>query len=207
MTRKGVAVIGIPGDLASAATDKGLSSPCIFPAPAEICPSPGELQQLASLLNHAVKITLFCGIGAKDAHDELVELAGLLNAPVAYSFKNKMEIQYDNPYEVGMTVCWECLPDMIVWLEAEVLLMLGTDFPYASFIPEHNTIVQVDINPERLGRRAKIQMGALRGYKNDLAGSYSSDRTACRRFFPEKTVGGLCKSEKTVEHLCRRKGE
>lgn len=168
LTRKGVAVIGIPGDLASAATDKGLSSPCIFPAPAEICPSPEELQQLASLLNHAVKITLFCGIGAKDAHDELVELAGLLNAPVAYSFKSKMEIQYDNPYEVGMTGLLGMPSGYDSMHEAEMLFMLGTDFPYASFMPEHNTIVQVDINPERLGRRAKIQMGLCGDIKTTL---------------------------------------
>lgn len=168
VTHKGVAVLGVPGDLASAATDKGLTSPCVFPAPAEICPSPSELQQLASLLNHSVKVTLFCGIGAKDAHDELLELAGLLNAPVAYSFKSKMEIQYDNPYEVGMTGLLGMPSGYESMHKAEVLLLLGTDFPYASFMPEHNTIVQVDVRPERLGRRAKIQMGLCGDIKTTL---------------------------------------
>lgn len=168
VTHKGVAVLGVPGDLASAAADKGLTSPCVFPAPAEICPSSSELQQLASLLNHSVKVTLFCGIGAKDAHDELLELAGLLNAPVAYSFKSKMEIQYDNPYEVGMTGLLGMPSGYESMHKAEVLLLLGTDFPYASFMPEHNTIVQVDVRPERLGRRAKIQMGLCGDIKTTL---------------------------------------
>lgn len=159
LCRRGVAVVGLPGDLAAASTDKALSSHCVFPAPAEIVPPEKEVRELADILNNADKVTLFCGIGAKDAHNELVQLSGLLNAPVAYSFKSKMEIQYDNPNEVGMTGLLGMPSGYESMHKADVLLMLGTDFPYASFLPVHNRIIQVDIKPERLGRRAKIERG------------------------------------------------
>ena len=112
---------------------------------------------------------MFCGIGAKDAHNELVELSKLLNAPVAYSFKSKMEIQYDNPNEVGMTGLLGMPSGYYSMHEAEVLLLLGTDFPYEAFMPQHNTIVQVDINPNRLGRRARVKMGLCGDVKDTLA--------------------------------------
>lgn len=120
------------------------------------------------MLNGAEKVTLFCGIGAKDAHKELVELSGLLNAPVAYSFKTKMEIQYGNPNEVGMTGLLGMPSGYYSMHEAEVLLLLGTDFPYETFMPQNNTIVQVDINPNHLGRRAKLKMGLCGDVKDTL---------------------------------------
>ena len=92
-----------PGDLAAENATAGLSSTFSFPTRQRVCPAEQEIRELADLLNNAKKVTLYCGIGAKDAHSELVQLAKLLNAPVAYSFKGKMEIQYDNPNEVGMT--------------------------------------------------------------------------------------------------------
>lgn len=106
-------------------------------------------------------MTLYCGIGAKDAHPELVQLAKLLNAPVAYSFKGKMEINTINRTRMGMTGLLGMPSGYYSMHEAEVLVLLGTDFPYEAFMPESNTIVQVDINPNRLGRRAKISNGAL----------------------------------------------
>ncbi|HBO26688.1 MULTISPECIES: thiamine pyrophosphate-dependent enzyme [Culturomica] len=168
ITRKGVAVVGLPGDLAADTTDNLSSSPCVFPVSVRACPSFDELQELADILNNAEKVTLFCGIGAKDAHDELIQLAGLLNAPVAYSFKSKMEIQYDNPNEVGMTGLLGMPSGYESMHEADVLLMLGTDFPYASFMPVHNRIIQIDIRPERLGRRAKIERGLCGDIKTTL---------------------------------------
>ena len=162
VSASGVAVIGVPGDV----TARGAED--IFSTHPSICPSDEELEALAALLNGKEKITLFCGIGAKDAHAEVVELSRRLNAPVAYSFKSKMEIQYDNPNEVGMTGLLGMPSGYDSMHEAEVLVMLGTDFPYAAFMPEHNTIVQVDIKPERLGRRAKVAMGLCGDVKSTL---------------------------------------
>lgn len=165
---RGVGVIGLPGDLTSKTASEGESSQLPFPTRQRVCPSTEEINELADLLNKAEKVTLFCGIGAKDAHKELVELSHLLNAPVAYSFKSKMEIQYDNPNEVGMTGLLGMPSGYYSMHEAEVLLLLGTDFPYEAFMPQNNTIVQVDIKANRLGRRAKIKMGLCGDVKDTL---------------------------------------
>ena len=165
---RGVGVIGLPGDLTSMTASEGESSQLPFPTRQRVCPSAEEIGKLADLLNKAEKVTLFCGIGAKDAHKELVELSRLLNAPVAYSFKSKMEIQYDNPNEVGMTGLLGMPSGYYSMHEAEVLLLLGTDFPYEAFMPQNNTIVQVDIKANRLGRRAKIKMGLCGDVKDTL---------------------------------------
>lgn len=165
---RGIGVIGLPGDLTSKTATSGESSQQPFPTKQRVCPSAEEIDALADLLNKAEKVTIFCGIGAKDAHKELVELSLRLNAPVAYSFKSKMEIQYDNPNEVGMTGLLGMPSGYYSMHEAEVLLLLGTDFPYEAFMPQNNTIVQVDIKANRLGRRAKIKMGLCGDVKDTL---------------------------------------
>ena len=154
LCRHGVGVIGVPGDVTAKDAAEIYTSRQAFVTTPSIRPSDEELEKLAALLNGKTKITLFCGIGAKDAHAEVVELSRRLNAPVAYSFKSKMEIQYDNPNEVGMTGLLGMPSGYDSMHEAEVLVMLGTDFPYAPFMPENNTIVQIDIKPERLGQKS-----------------------------------------------------
>ena len=124
VTRRGVAVIGLPGDLAMKDTGEILSSSSVFQARADVCPPEAELQKLADLLNDTSTVTLFCGIGAKDAHEEIVELSQRLHAPVAYSFKSKMEIQYDNPNEVGMSGLLGMPSGYESMHAADVLLML-----------------------------------------------------------------------------------
>lgn len=168
ISSRGVGVIGLPGDLTSMSASEGPTSRQPFPTKQRVCPSPDEIEELAALLNNAEKVTLFCGVGAKEGHKELVELSKRLNAPVAYSFKSKMDIQYDNPNEVGMTGLLGMPSGYYSMHEAEVLLLLGTDFPYEAFMPQHNTIVQVDINPNRLGRRAKLKMGLCGDVKDTL---------------------------------------
>ena len=125
----------------------------------EVCPSEEDLAQLADMLNKHTRITLFCGIGCRGAHEEVIALSEKLNAPVVYTFKGKMEVQYENPYEVGMTGLLGMPSGHYSMHEAEVLLMLGTDFPYSAFLPDDIKIAQIDIKPERLGRRAKVDIG------------------------------------------------
>ena len=159
VTRKGVSVIGLPGDLAKASAVAVDSSVINYPAPPEVCPSEEDLAQLADMLNKHTRITLFCGIGCRGAHEEVIALSEKLNAPVVYTFKGKMEVQYKNPYEVGMTGLLGMPSGYYSMHEAEVLLMLGTDFPYSAFLPDDIKIAQIDIKPERLGRRAKVDIG------------------------------------------------
>ena len=159
VTRKGVSVIGLPGDLAKASAVTVDSSVINYPAPPEVCPSEEDLAQLADMLNKHTRIPLFCGIGCRGAHEEVIALSEKLNAPVVYTFKGKMEVQYENPYEVGMTGLLGMPSGYYSMHEAEVLLMLGTDFPYSAFLPDDIKIAQIDIKPERLGRRAKVDIG------------------------------------------------
>ena len=159
ISRKGVSVVGLPGDLAKLPAASVESSVINYPVVPEVCPATEDLEQLADLLNNHKRITLFCGIGCRGAHEEVIALSEKLNAPVVYTFKGKMEVQHDNPYEVGMTGLLGMPSGYYSMHEAEVLLMLGTDFPYSAFLPTDIKIAQIDIKPERLGRRAKVDIG------------------------------------------------
>lgn len=168
ITRKGVSVVGLPGDLAKEPAATVESSVHNYPVTPVVCPAERELMRLADLLNSHQRITLFCGIGCTGAHEEIIALAGKLKAPIAYTFKGKMEVQYENPYEVGMTGLLGMPSGYYSMHEAEVLVMLGTDFPYSAFLPDDIKIVQVDIKAERLGRRAKVDMGLCGDVKTTL---------------------------------------
>lgn len=159
LARKGVAVVGLPGDLAKEPATQVESSVHNYPVTPAVCPAKEDLMRLAELLNDHERITLFCGIGCTGAHEEIIALAEKLKAPIAYTFKGKMEVQYENPYEVGMTGLLGMPSGYYSMHEAEVLVMLGTDFPYSAFLPNDIKIAQVDIKAERLGRRAKVDIG------------------------------------------------
>jgi pyruvate dehydrogenase (quinone) len=122
-------------------------------------PSDADLAQLADLLNGAKKVALFCGIGCAGAHDEVVALAEKLKAPVGYSFRGKEWVEHDNPNAVGMSGLLGWGAAYQAMHQCDVLLLLGTDFPYESFLPTDRKIAQVDIRAERLGRRSRLDLG------------------------------------------------
>lgn len=207
ISQKGVGVIGLPGDLTFKNSEDSDSSQRPFPTFQRTVPSATEIEELAALLNGAGKVTLFCGIGAKDAHKELVELSKLLLAPVAYSFKGKMEIQYDNPNEVGLTGLLGMPSGYDSMHEAEVLLMLGTDFPYDTFLPEHNEIVQIDIKAERLGRRAKLKMGLCGDVRDTLRLLIPFIRQKTDDSFLQTQLAQYRKVHETFESTAKKKGK
>jgi pyruvate dehydrogenase (quinone) len=166
--KKGVAVLGLPGDVTSLPAVDIDSSTGNFFSKATICPASEELQALADLINKNPRICIFCGIGAADAHDEVVALAALLKAPVGFSFRGKMDIEYDNPYEVGMTGLLGLPSAYHSMHESDLVLLLGTDFPYTQFYPQDKKIVQIDIKPENLGRRTKLTMGLFGDVKTSV---------------------------------------
>jgi pyruvate dehydrogenase (quinone) len=166
--RKGVSVVGLPGDIAKMDAEEIDTSTQNYKSVAVIRPTDADLQSLASLIDQHHKITIFCGIGAAEAHDEVVELSQKLNAPVGYSFRGKMEIQYDNPNEIGMTGLLGLPAAFHSMHESDLLVLLGTDFPYTQFMPTDCKIVQVDIKPERIGRRAKVDVGLQGSIKDTL---------------------------------------
>ena len=166
--QKGVAVLGLPGDITNLPAVEAETTTTLFRNNPVVRPSENELLQLAELLNSHKKVTIYCGLGAAEAHDEIIQLAEKLKSPVAYSYKAKMAIQFDNPYAVGLTGLLGIPSAFQSMHECELLILLGTDFPYTPFMPVDNKIVQIDIKPENLGRRAKLDMGLCGDVKNTL---------------------------------------
>jgi pyruvate dehydrogenase (quinone) len=160
-SQNGVAVLGLPGDLAALQAVESVAAKTSFSTVPVMLPQQADLQELAELINSSTKITLFCGIGCRHAHDEVVALAEKIKAPVGYSFRGKMYVQHNNPNEVGMTGLLGLPSAYHAMQECELLILLGTDFPYANFIPKNIKIVQVDSRAEVLGRRAKVNMGLV----------------------------------------------
>ncbi|MCX2429178.1 thiamine pyrophosphate-dependent enzyme [Pedobacter sp. GR22-10] len=167
--QKGVAVFGLPGDVAKMDAVESETSMQLFKSRPVIRPQDSDLHLLANCLNEGKKITIYCGIGAAEAHDEVVALAEKLKAPVGFSFRGKMGIQYNNPYEIGMTGLLGQPSAYHSMHESDVVLLLGTDFPYQNFMPEKNKIIQIDESPERIGRRAKLHMGLCGDIKDSIA--------------------------------------
>ncbi|GAB3906386.1 thiamine pyrophosphate-dependent enzyme [Mucilaginibacter boryungensis] len=166
--KKGVAVVGLPGDVTSMDAEEISTAMQVFNPTARMLPTDADLKQLASLINKHNKVTIFAGIGAKDAHDEVVALSQKVHAPVGYSFRGKMSIQYDNPNEVGMTGLLGLPSAFHSMHNCDLLLLLGTDFPYTPFMPTECEIVQLDTNPANIGRRAKVTMGLQGTVKDTL---------------------------------------
>ena len=166
LMRREVAVLGLPGDLAAKEAVPGATTGVLLPTQGVYRPQDNELKALAELIKASEKITIYCGIGAKKAHDQVVRLASVIKAPVAYSFKSKLAIAYDNPYEIGMTGLLGLPSAYTAMHDSDLLILLGTDFPYANFMPSDCRIVQVDARAERIGRRAQVDM-ALGGDVGD----------------------------------------
>ncbi len=161
--QRGVAVIVIPGDVALRPAPKRGVSPNLglLPPPPVVTPASGELEALASLLNHGGRVTLFCGRGCAGAHASLMQLAEALKSPIVHALGGKEYVEYDNPYDVGMTGFIGFSSGYAAMHACDVLLMLGTDFPYKQFLPTDAKIAQVDIRPENLGRRCKLDLGLV----------------------------------------------
>jgi pyruvate dehydrogenase (quinone) len=170
--RRGVSVVVIPGDVAlQPAVDVPLPlATGLLPRPAVSVPADADLDQLAGMLNGDQRVTLFCGAGCAGVHDEVVALAERLKAPVVHALRGKEHIEWDNPYDVGMTGLIGFSSGYYAMLDCDVLLLLGTDFPYTQFYPNHSArIVQIDIRPGNLGRRAAIELGLVGDVKATLA--------------------------------------
>ncbi len=159
VSKRGVSVIVLSGDVAAMEAPSNAFAHGLVTALPVVRPADADLARLADLLNKGRKVTLFCGSGCAGAHDEVVALAEKLKAPVGYAFRGKEWVEYDNSCAVGMS-------GLLGWGAAykamhacDVLLLLGTDFPYDTFMPTNPQVAQIDIRPERLGRRSKLDLG------------------------------------------------
>jgi pyruvate dehydrogenase (quinone) len=162
---RGVSVVVIPGDVAlqpaSSAPTPKVSG--LLPPSAIVTPAPADLDRLAALLNSKARVTVLCGSGCQGAHDQLIALGERLKAPMVHALRGKEHVEWDNPYDVGMTGLIGFPSGYYAMLDCDVLLMLGTDFPYRQFYPQGSAvrIAQVDIRAEQIGRRAPVDLGIV----------------------------------------------
>ncbi|SOE74228.1 Acetolactate synthase large subunit [Burkholderia sp. OK233] len=167
--RRGVAVVVIPGDVALSPTTARVAPWLVPSAPPVLRPADEEIARLADVLHAASRVTLMCGAGCAGAHDEVVELAKRLKAPIVHSLRGKEHIEHDNPYDVGMTGMVGFASGYAAMKACDMLLLLGTDFPYRQFYPEDATIAQIDVRPEALGNRCSLDLGLVGTVKDTLA--------------------------------------
>jgi pyruvate dehydrogenase (quinone) len=165
VAKRGVSVLVMPGDVAlQPASDAPPTKIAGLLPPAPIVmPARSELDRLAAMLNREVRVTILCGSGCQGAHDELLALAKRLQAPIVHALRGKEHVEWDNPYDVGMTGLIGFSSGYYAMLDCDVLLMLGTDFPYRQFYPRGAgvRIAQVDLRAEQIGRRAPVDLGLV----------------------------------------------
>jgi pyruvate dehydrogenase (quinone) len=197
---KGPTVISLPGDVASA--DAGTHSTEIkVPAPPVLRPSDSDLNQLVKMIDAAKTIAIFGGDGCREAHDEVVQLAGKLKAPVGYSFRGKPWLEYENPYAVGMTGLLGYGGAYGAINKADLLLLLGTDFPFSEFLPGDSVKkVQIDKSPKHIGRRTHVDVGLVGDIKTTVAALLGSVRDKTDSSFLDKYVEETKSFEDLLQH-------
>ena len=206
--KRGVSVVVIPGDVAlQPASNAPLpKAEGLLPLPPIVTPSRADLDRLAALLNgEDDRITILCGSGCQGAHDELLALGERLKAPMVHALRGKEHVEWDNPYDVGMTGLIGFASGYYAMRDCDVLLMLGTDFPYRQFYPEGSgvRIAQVDLRPENIGRRVPVDLGVVGDVRPTL--------TALLPLLKQKRDGThlaraqqhYAKSRKELDHLAK----
>ncbi|CAM2797845.1 pyruvate dehydrogenase [Streptomyces albus] len=156
--QQGVSVVALPGDLASEPAPETPVEHALVTSRPTVRPGDAEIDALVRMIDDAEKITLFCGAGTAGAHAEVMEFAERIKSPVGHALRGKEWIQYDNPYDVGMSGLLGYGAAYEATHECDLLILLGTDFPYNAFLPKNCKIVQVDVRPEHLGRRTQLDL-------------------------------------------------
>jgi pyruvate dehydrogenase (quinone) len=168
LTKRGVAVLVVPADIANAAA-KEEPPYAVHARRPLIRPSDGDLDEMAAILNKSHAITIYTGAGCAGAHDEVVATAARLKAPMAHTSRGKDFLEYDNPYNVGMTGIIGGAAGYHAILDCDVLLLLGADFAWTQFYPDKATIIQIDDDPTHIGRRHPVAVGAVGDIKTTLS--------------------------------------
>ena len=156
--RGGVAVITLPGDIAARPAPQRSIEHAIVTRRPTVRPGDAEIDELARMVDAARRVTLFCGSGTAGAHDEVMAFAERVKSPIGHALRGKEWVQYDNRFDVGMSGLLGYGAAYEAMHECDLLVLLGTDFPYNAFLPDDVTIVQVDVRPEHLGRRSKLDL-------------------------------------------------
>ena len=162
VAERGVAVIVLPGDVGLLEMREGVAvSRALLPPPTLVRPRDSDLDSLAAMLNRSARVTMLCGRGCYGAHETVIALAEALKAPIVHALGGKEALEFDSPFDVGMTGLIGFSSGYHAMRDCDMLLMLGTDFPYQQFYPSGVMIAQVDIRGENLGRRCALDIGLV----------------------------------------------
>ncbi|WP_328320569.1 pyruvate dehydrogenase [Streptomyces sp. NBC_00388] len=186
--QSGVSVVTLPGDIAGAQAPDRTGETALVTSRPSVRPGEAEIEKLARLIDEAERVTLFCGSGTAGAHAEVMEFAERVKSPVGHALRGKEWIQYDNKFDVGMSGLLGYGAAYEATHECDLLLLLGTDFPYNAFLPDDVKIAQVDIRPEHLGRRTKLDLAVWGDVRETLLALTPRVKAKTSRKFLDKML-------------------
>ncbi|HKC04074.1 MAG TPA: ubiquinone-dependent pyruvate dehydrogenase [Sphingomicrobium sp.] len=203
--KAGVSVVVLPGDVAlQPAVDEPRPTAIeLVSRTPRVLPQEPDIRALAALLNGSKRVTLLCGAGCAGAHDQLVALAARLQSPIVHALRGKEHVEWDNPFDVGMTGLIGFSSGYFAMADCDALLILGSNFPYRQFYPQAARIAQVDIRPENLGRKIPIELGLV----GDVAATIDAlapllDESRDPSHL-ERALGHYRKARKSLDDLAR----
>jgi len=201
---RGPTVISLPGDVA-ASDVKADAQELRIPADPVFRPADDDMEKLSAMIEGARSVAIFGGEGCRHAHDEVIALAAKLKAPIGYSFRGKQWLEHDNPYAVGMTGLLGYGGAYKAINDADLLLLLGTDFPFSEFLPGDGVKkVQIDRNPKHLGRRTAVDLALVGDVKSTLASLLPKVREKSEAAFLEKRLGETREFEELLNHYVEK---
>jgi pyruvate dehydrogenase (quinone) len=207
LARRGVAVLVIPPEIFLAAAPTDVTPRAITAGPSVVRPGDEALTEAADVLNGARRVTILAGAGCEGAHDELVALAGILQAPIVHAMRGKEFVEYDNPYDVGMTGLVGFASGYHAMEHCDALLILGSDFPYRSFYPEEARIVQVDIRGEQIGRRVPVDVALVGTVKETIAALMDRLDTERETDHLDRMTAHYRRTRRRLDALSHRRGD
>ena len=202
LLNRGVAVVVIPGDVALQEVPSPQKPWTPLRAPRTL-PAPPDLDRLVEILSQSKAVTLLCGSGCAGAHDQVVALAEALGAPVVHALRGKEHVEWDNPFDVGMTGLIGFSSGYHAMLNCDTLVMLGTDFPYRQFYPSDATVVQIDRDPQALGRRVTLDLGIAADVSETLAALLPRLPYKADRRFLEESLAHYAKARQGLDELAQ----
>lgn len=203
--KRGVAVIVLPGDVALQPAPADAAIRWVPTSPPSVMPVLDDIDRLVELLDASKNVTLLCGGGCAGAHDEVVALADALAAPVVHALRGKEHVEWSNPFDVGMTGLIGFSSGYHAMLEADTLVMLGTDFPYRHFYPAHAKVVQIDIRPEAIGKRTPVDLGLVGDVRCTIGALLPRLRQRDDRSFLERARAHYAKARSELDELAQHK--